>query len=232
MSRYGFAIADTDTGMMADPKILALARLLHDPVKTGAAICLYDAVRLASWRAGERLTLAETVPGWWLDAADELAAALSNVHLLDDERRIPVHAWESWYVPARDRRLDAGRKSIYGGLVSHGMAPDDANREADRRIAAERTRLDLEARPNSSDLIARPPYRTVPSVPFRTVPSGTSDGKLWKDFGPEWDAVREAWTNRGFSLPPSGTKEDSQSQRAILYEILDSRPTSPCTVAT
>jgi hypothetical protein len=33
----GFAIADTDTGMMSDAKVLALARLLRDPIRTGAA---------------------------------------------------------------------------------------------------------------------------------------------------------------------------------------------------
>jgi hypothetical protein len=168
----GFPIADTDTGMLSDPKVLALARRLHDSIRTGAAIALYDAVRLASWKAGCRLTLDETVPGWWLDPVDDLAAELVAVDLLDSERRLPAHAWEGWFGPAFGRRLDASRKSIFGGLVSHGMTPEAANREADRRIAVERARLGL-AQPYSSELLARPP--TVrpsirPSVPSVQVP--------------------------------------------------------------
>ena len=100
----GFEIADTDTGMMADPKILALSRRLHDTIRTAAAVTLYDSVRLASWRAGRRLTLDETAPGWWLDSFEDLAGELGAVGLLDSERRIPLHAWEGWFGPARDRR--------------------------------------------------------------------------------------------------------------------------------
>jgi hypothetical protein len=120
----GFAIADTDTGMLADPKVVALARRLRDPIRTGAAIALYDAVRLASWKAGRRLTLDESLPGWWLDPVDELAAALVAVKLLDDELRLPEHAWEGWFGPARarrDERREAGRR---GGLAKARNASD------------------------------------------------------------------------------------------------------------
>lgn len=157
MSRNdGFDIADTDTGLMADPKVLALARRLRDATRTGAAITLYEAVRLASWKAGRRLTLEETVPGWWLDPVDDLAAALEAVGLLDAEHRIPGHAWLGWYGPAFERRLDARRRSVYGGLVSLGnMTSAQANAEADRRIDADRVAVGLPSRlpqPISLDL--------------------------------------------------------------------------------
>jgi hypothetical protein len=100
----GFEVADTDSGMLADPKILALARLLHDSTRIGAAVALYDAVRLASWKAGRRLTLEETVPAWWLDPFDDLAAALVTAELIDGEHRIPEHAWQGWFTPAFERR--------------------------------------------------------------------------------------------------------------------------------
>lgn len=142
----GFAIADTDTGLMADPKVLALARRLRDSTRTGAALALYDAVRLASWKAGERLTLDETVPGWWLDPYDDLADALVEVNLLDDERRIPERAWEGWYGPAFDRRerfRELGARGGRANALAHGRAngrphgvPRPSDRPTDRPIRA------------------------------------------------------------------------------------------------
>lgn len=135
MSRgAGFEVADTDSGMLSDPKVLALARRLHDSTRTGAAIALYDATRLASWRDGARLTLDETVPGWWLDPVDDLAAALVAVGLLDSERRIPVHAWEGWYGPARDRRQRLRDLGARGGRAKaeHGLLAPDPYRTVER----------------------------------------------------------------------------------------------------
>ena len=155
MSRgLGFEVADTDTGLMADPKVLALARRLRDATRTGAAVALYDAVRLASWKAGQRLTLEETAPGWWLDPIDELAAALEAVGLIDDEHRIPAHAWAGWYGPAVERKLDVRRSQVYGGLVSHGMSQAEANAEADRRIDEYRVAAGLEPRVTNPDLLS------------------------------------------------------------------------------
>lgn len=126
----GFAIADTDTGMLADRKVLALARRLHDATRTGAAIALYDAVRLASWRDGVRLTLEETIPGWWLDPFEDLADALVAAELLDAERRIPTQAWDGWFGAAarrRERYRELGRK---GGQAraEHGLTSPDPYR--------------------------------------------------------------------------------------------------------
>jgi hypothetical protein len=119
----GFDIADTDTGMLADKKVLALARWLRDATKTGAAIALYDAVRLASWKDGSRLTLEETVPGWWLEPFEELADALVGAELLDAERRIPAHAWDGWFGPAARRRQRYRELGAKGGAAKaeHGL---------------------------------------------------------------------------------------------------------------
>jgi len=118
----GFEIADTDTGMMSDPKILALARRLRDPIRTLACVALYDAVRLASWRSGRRLRLDETIPGWVLEPVDDLIAHLIAVHLLDPDQRIPIHAWEGWYGPARDRRERYRQLGSKGGLAKAALA--------------------------------------------------------------------------------------------------------------
>lgn len=175
----GFRIADTDTGMMADPKVLALARRHRDPMRTAAAVALYDAVRLASWKACRRLTLDETAPGWWLEPVDDMAADLAAVGLLDAEHRIPEHAWRAWFVPALDRYLDRRRRDIFAGLVSRGMAREEANAEADRRIADRRLNL------LGSTYKAQPtePYRTEP---YRTEPGERArDAKSPPDSGPE-----------------------------------------------
>jgi hypothetical protein len=52
----------------------------------------------------------------------------------------------------------------------------------------------------------------------------------WSGFGPEWDAFRSAWLERGFRHPPHGSADDdpdapSPSQRALLYSVLDAWPT-------
>lgn len=45
--------------------------------------------------------------------------------------------------------------------------------------------------------------------------NGTGD---WSSFGSEWEPFREAWTERGFRLPPNS------KQRELLWKIADSRP--------
>lgn len=52
----------------------------------------------------------------------------------------------------------------------------------------------------------------------------------WRDFGPEWDGFREAWTARGFRLPPTGGADEDdgpeQSQRRMLATVVDGWPGS------
>jgi len=50
--------------------------------------------------------------------------------------------------------------------------------------------------------------------------------KAWESFGPEWDGVKAAWLGRGLRYPPSGSVEDEgdDSQRSILWQILDAAP--------
>lgn len=100
----GFAIADIDTGLLADPKIVALARRLRDPVQTAAHVALYVGLILESWGAGERLTFDAALPAWWLEDAGAIRANLAGVGLIDESGRLPDHAWTGWYEPARNRR--------------------------------------------------------------------------------------------------------------------------------
>lgn len=163
----GFRVADTDVGLLGNTKVLALARRLRDPVRTAAAVTLYDAVRLLSWEEGERVTLAESVPAWWLEGWEDLAAELVAVGLLDTEQRVPLRAWEGWYGPAFTRRLNAKRRNIFAALRSHGWQPDEANDEADRRIVEmwEQSGLSLAYRPSLKAMPkTRASYRSDRSV--------------------------------------------------------------------
>ena len=50
----------------------------------------------------------------------------------------------------------------------------------------------------------------------------------WTTFGSEWNYFKEEWLRRGLLWPPSGSFDDdanSQSQRHMLWEVLDARST-------
>jgi len=113
----GFAIADVDAGLYADPKVVALARRLRDPRSAAVHVALYEALVLGSWGAGERITFEEALPAWWLEDVDDVRANLAAVGLVDVDGRIPDHAWEAWFQPAWDRRETRRAKARKGGLA-------------------------------------------------------------------------------------------------------------------
>jgi len=113
MSRdSGFAVADLDTGLLSDPKVLRLVRRARAEEAPDAvpatALLLYVSLVLSSWEAGERLPFDDGLPAFWIDDGINYQTALTNAGLLDAEGRIPEASWESWFGPARDRR-DAAR---------------------------------------------------------------------------------------------------------------------------
>ena len=58
----GFAIADMDSGYFEDAKMRDLWQRLRDPDRMARALCLHSATLLASWRAGERVTVTQAAP--------------------------------------------------------------------------------------------------------------------------------------------------------------------------
>jgi 5-methylcytosine-specific restriction endonuclease McrA len=46
----------------------------------------------------------------------------------------------------------------------------------------------------------------------------------WASFGPEWDAFKAAWLDRGLRLPPSGDPDEDGSQRSVLHPIVADWP--------
>jgi hypothetical protein len=153
MSRSeGFPIADVDVGVLDDPKVRALARSTRDEALVARAIVAYLSVVTSSWGRGERVTLEDAVP-LWITGTEDLAGRLAAVGLLDSEGRIPERAWESWFMPAWDRREERRESGRKGGYAKHrnqsGLAqPEHSHSEA------------------TADL-----YPSVPSVPSKPGPS-------------------------------------------------------------
>lgn len=129
MSRdEGFAHADIDTGQLEDGKFRLLWRALNDASTMSIAVVAYHATVLASWAAGDRVSVDEAAP-LWLVPGPGIVQALLEVGLLDSERRIPAHAWESWYRPAWDRREAKRAGGRRGGLAAHRIPepkPEDS----------------------------------------------------------------------------------------------------------
>ena len=127
MSRTdGFGICDLDSGLMADPKIVALARRLRDPIRTAAAVSLYVALVTGSWGAGKRISITDALPAWWLADVDDLVSELQAAGLVDDRQSIPEHAWSSWFLPAWERREVRREKAAKGGRSRRTKDPNDA----------------------------------------------------------------------------------------------------------
>lgn len=68
----------------------------------------------------------------------------------------------------------------------------------------------------------RTPARGNGALPV-TLTKGQLEG--WESFGPEWRPFKAAWLARGFRYPPSGDPGDETSQRSLLWQIVDARPT-------
>jgi hypothetical protein len=158
MSRdEGFAVADMDTGKHDDPKFKRLWRNLKDEATMNAAVALYESVQLESWSQGERV-LAEDATPFWMTEPEPLVAALRKVGLLDDETRIPTHAWETWFGAAYERREKRRRNGEQGGRPPKNR-PDNNGKPDGLQPETGRITVDNPVRPS-----VRPSDPTVPSV--------------------------------------------------------------------
>ncbi|MEA2677186.1 MAG: hypothetical protein QOJ81_1327 [Chloroflexota bacterium] len=100
----GFAIADTSTSHHDDAKVKAMWRVLApDSDAMNKAMVMHEAVRLASWRDGKRLTAVDACPVWVKDPGAAVAH-LQAAGLLDEEARIPRSTWSQWFGAAKRRR--------------------------------------------------------------------------------------------------------------------------------
>lgn len=107
MSRdRGFAVADTSTSLMDDPKVRAMWRALRpDEAAMATAMHLHEAVRLASWREGERVSAEDSAPAWMTDITTP-ASHLKEHGLLDADGKVPRTTWRHWFGAADSRRKE------------------------------------------------------------------------------------------------------------------------------
>jgi len=150
----GFLLANLSVGLLTDPKVLKLARVVPDEGERACTILVYLQTVLQSWQDGRRLSVAEAEGVW--EPTRARCEALRTVGLIDDEERVPESAWEKYYGPALERsekRSKAGRK---GGLASartraqgSGDAPDKPKRRSgDAPSRSRRRSTKGEAAPN------------------------------------------------------------------------------------
>lgn len=193
MSRdQGFAVADTDTGLHTDPKVRLLWRLTRKASAMNAAMTLYEAVRLASWDAGERISAGDAAPFWFGDVYTP-QQALTEAGLLDDEGCIPSHAWEGWFGPANERREQRREAGRIGGRTSRPPKRNGSDGEAALRQPSS------EAEP-----VRTVPYRSDPSVPLRSVPTPAG---AEKNGSKEPEDERSASTARAYAVLNSDASE-------------------------
>lgn len=209
----GLPRADLNTSLFDDPKVVSLARRIKDPARIMNHVGLYLALVLKSWRDGRRLTLDEAAPAWWLEGTEDQLVELIAVGLLDVEGRIPEPTFDEWFGPASRRyaqRREAGSKGGQATAVQRGSPPSTPpSATASVLTDSAGTTPDVLAQPSS-----QPANQPVPArVPARET---AADG--WEGFNSKWAGFRIAWTNRGFTRPPS------EKQRVALWDVVDARP--------
>ena len=201
-SRDGYARADIDTNLYHDPKVLALHRRLRDHRRTSDAMTVYTATVLASWKANQRLTIAESAPAWWLDDPEALVPDLQAVGLLDAEGRVAEHAFTAW----TDRARSASEQGQKAALARWKRPPGDAPAMPDDAPAM-LEQSSRNAQPDSRP--AGPPAGTAARL--SPSPAGARDGAVSRDpTTTTTDAVVDdrSFTEKVFGAwSPAGTED-------------------------
>lgn len=122
MSREdGFVVAEVRTTLMADSKIVGLARALRasgaDEGDVWTAVGLYVSLILASWGEGRHLTVAEAQPAWSFAAVEGIVSLLAAQGLTDPEGHLTATAWTGWVEAAITRREERRESGRQGGLA-------------------------------------------------------------------------------------------------------------------
>ena len=239
----GLPWAKVASDLGQDPKVRRLERRL--PYRDFLA-CMgaWLLVVTDAWRVGDRLG---GVSAGDLDVDGDLRSSLEEVGLLDGSGRVPVVAWEKWAAVAIEevarRAEERVRISSLGGKSRAAKAPRDGGRFLP--AAPQPSAGDPPAAPQPSAGPAPAVHQPTPAkierekerekettVPvLREGPGGIlltrNQLEQWRAWDEEssrsshprlWEPVKRAWLGRGLRHPPT------PKQRAILWEVLDSRP--------
>jgi hypothetical protein len=123
----GFRHADISTDLLADPKLMRLAKRIPDEAEYAATVLVYLAVVLASWKHARRVDAEEAEA--IVTPNTERVAHLQAVSLLDDMGMVPERAWDRWMGPAMQRveaKSAAGKAGAAARWADKGVRPDAA----------------------------------------------------------------------------------------------------------
>lgn len=154
--------------------------------------------------------------------------------LILERRRTEAKRKAEWRAKQREKASPSGTASVNDEEVPAGVpagVPPPVRPESRQVSRVPRATRDVARIPTRPD-----PSRPVEKVPLRESQLARANGAeptlsktehdAWRLFGPEWDAFRSAWIGRGLRLPPSGDPDgDDTSQRGMLWQVLDARPT-------
>jgi hypothetical protein len=236
-----------DDGLYDHRKVLALPDRLRN-----AAVGLF--LRAVSW-SNRQMADGKVPNGALkiLDVTPGLRAALIDVGLfIEGGDHVLIHDYQDFNelrVEIESRRKQAAEAGRMGGLAKrrakqNGSDPlSDPLSDPPTNARAHNAGTRSQSRPvpgSSSNGLPKPESvggmtRVSAVLPALKEQPTAETARLtkaqldaWADFGPEWDAFKRAWFRKGLLFPPQGTPhddDDNPSPRAMLYGILDARPT-------
>lgn len=240
----GLPWAKIASDLAQDPKVRRLERRLphRDFLACMGAWLL---VVTDAWRVGSR---EEGLSAEDLNVDEDLLDQLQHTRLLDADGRVPVSSWEKWAAVALEevsrRAEDRSRLSSLGGKARAEAAARDGGRflPSDPQPSPSRRPAGIQPSAGPAPAVHQPTPAKIETQRERKtekVPGGSrgeyggvllTKGQLeaWRTFdgiaesnghGRLWEPMKRAWLGRGLRLPPT------EGQRAILWEMLDARPT-------
>jgi hypothetical protein len=169
----------------------------------------WDEWQEGDWKVGERVRRIRSRPRG--DVTPETVTDVTLATVTNDSVQSESSETIATESPARLDLSDGGRLSAGAGGAGHSAGGDDS----DRGHRTARSRAHKAAAPVSKNG-AEPGAVTLTKAQL----------EAWSTFGPEWDQVKAAWLAKGLRLPPAGSPDDDDtSQRGLLYQVLDARPT-------
>ncbi|MEW6223234.1 MAG: hypothetical protein AB1627_01255 [Chloroflexota bacterium] len=142
---------------------------------------------------------------------------------------------------AAERQRKHRSSQVESQPQSRGESREKSQRDSTRdkppmsqRESRDSTRAPAAARPDPTE---SRPERVPRSNRRKRAGASDAEGPLltaaqldaWRSFGPEWDAFKAAWLERGLRLPPTGGADEEGSQRAVLFPIVRDWPTQVAT---
>lgn len=148
------------------------------------------------------------------DNAVAVVDELVRIRLLDiDETGVEMHDWPD-------------HQPLYRGPSDEPEAVAERKRRSRARKASHDVSRDVTSGHDRGDK-SREEKNYLSRGRARDDGEISEKDEAWAAFvRPEWRQFREAWSDRGFRLPPSGDSDDAKTQRGVLWAIARDAPES------